>query len=414
MAANSAAGQPLRIGVAGLGVGASNALAEPHGMRSHPHVKLAAAADPRPVARDRFAQEFGGETFADVEEMCQKAPIDAVYILTPSRMHAAHAIIAAEHGKQIILDKPMGLSLAECDAVLAAVERGGVRLLVGHSQSLDAGIVKMTEIVRGGELGRPVMIESSFRSEWLYRPRSADELEPGTGEGSLVMRQGPVQVDIVRMLGGGLARGVRAMTSSIDPARPVDGSYLAYLEFDDGTPATLIFNSYAHFNSAELTWGYGLGGHRVAPEIGVQARRQITSFARPEDEWAYKDATRYGGPKARGLARAGESAHQFFGFTLVSCERGDIRQTPTGLRVYGDDAVRDVEVPAAHYSRVELDVMYRAWANDEPLAYHDGLWGRATTEVCLGILQSAKERQEIALTRQVALPRERGRQGVGG
>ena len=45
---------------------------------------------------------------------------------------------------------------------------------------------------------------------------------------------------------------------------------------------------------------------------------------------------------------AGESAHQFFGFTLVSCERGDIRQTPTGLRIYGDDAVREVEVPAAH------------------------------------------------------------------
>ena len=41
-------------------------------------------------------------------------------------------------------------------------------------------------------------------------------------------------------------------------------------------------------------------------------------FARPEDEWAHKDATRYGGPKARGIARAGESAHQFFGFTLVT------------------------------------------------------------------------------------------------
>jgi phthalate 4,5-cis-dihydrodiol dehydrogenase len=410
MAANGAPGKILRIGVAGLGVGASNALAEPNGMRGHPHVKVVAGADPRQVARDRFAQDFGGETFADVEEMCQKADLDAVYILTPSRMHAAHAILAAEHGKQILLDKPMGLTMEECDAVLAAVERNGVRLLVGHSQSLDSGIVKMAEIVRGGELGPPVMIESSFYSEWLYRPRSPDELEPGTGEGSLVMRQGPVQVDVVRMLGGGRARTVRAMTSARDAARPVEGSYLAYLEFEDGTPATLAFNSYAHFNSAELTWGYGLGGHRVAPDAGVQARRQIKEFARPEDEWAYKDATRYGGPKARGIARAGESAHQFFGFTLVSCERGAIRQTPTGLRIYGDDAVRDVEVPAEHYSKVELDVLYQAWANDEPLAYHDGLWGRATTEVCLAILQSARERREIPLTRQVALPRERGQQ----
>jgi phthalate 4,5-cis-dihydrodiol dehydrogenase len=414
MAANSTAGRMLRIGIAGLGVGGSNALGEATGMRGHAHVKLVAGADPRRVARDRFAQEFGGETFEDIEEMCEKGGIDAVYILTPSRLHAAHAIIAAEHGKQIILDKPMGLSMDECDAILDAVERCGVRILVGHSQSLDSGIVKMAEIVRSGELGRPVMIESSFFSEWLYRPRSADEMEPGTGEGSLVMRQGPVQVDIVRMLGGGQARSVRAMTSAMDASRPVEGSYMAYLEFEDGTPATLIFNSYAHFNSAELTWGYGLGGHTVAQDSGVQARRQIQGFARPEDEWAHKDATRYGGPKARGVARAGQSAHQFFGFTLVSCEQGDIRQTPDGLRIYGDDEVREVAVPAEHYARVELDVMYRAWVNDEPLAYHDGLWGRATTEVCLGILQSAKERKEITLTRQVGLPRERGRQGAGG
>ena len=152
----------------------------------------------------------------------------------------------------------------------------------------------------------------------------------------------------------------------------------------------------------------------MAQNVGEQARRQIQGFARPKNEWAHKDATRYGGPKARGVGCAGESTHQSLGFTLVSCEKGDIRQTPDGLRIYGDDAVRDVTVPAEHYAKVELDMLYRAWANDEPLAYHDGLWGRATTEVCLGILQSAKERKEITLTRQVGLPRERGRQGAGG
>src|SRR5262249_2404351 len=112
MAASGTEGRTLRIGIAGLGVGASNALGGAKGLRGHQHVKLGPGADPRPVARERFAQEFGGETFDDIEAMCQKAAIDVVYILTPSRMHAAHAILAAEHGKQIILDKPMGLSLA--------------------------------------------------------------------------------------------------------------------------------------------------------------------------------------------------------------------------------------------------------------------------------------------------------------
>lgn len=51
--------------------------------------------------------------------------------------------------------------------------------------------------------------------------------------------------------------------------------------------------------------------------------------------------------------------------------------------------------------------MYNAWANDEPLESHDGLWGKATTEVCLAILQSAKENKEIQLAHQVPPPAQR-------
>ena len=93
--------------------------------------------------------------------------------------------------------------------------------------------------------------------------------------------------------------------------------------------------------------------------------------------------------------------------TLVDCERGAIRMTPHGVMIYGEEEWREVTFPVELYTKTELDVMYRAWANDAPLEYHDGPWGRATTEVCLGILQSGRERRELPMRHQAALPSDR-------
>jgi len=60
-----------------------------------------------------------------------------------------------------------------------------------------------------------------------------------------VFRQGPHQIDTVRLLGGGLVRSVRAQTGRWLAARPVPGYYTAFLEFENGTPATIMHNGYA-------------------------------------------------------------------------------------------------------------------------------------------------------------------------
>jgi phthalate 4,5-cis-dihydrodiol dehydrogenase len=279
--------------------------------------------------------------------------------------------------------------------------------MVGHSQSLDAGVMKMLEIVRSGELGRPTMITSNYYTEWLYRPRSRAELDPATLEGSLTLRQGTVQLDMVRMLGGGMVRSVRGSTVIADRGRPVDGAYAAYLEFDDGTPATVTFNAYGHFDSAELTFGLGLYGRPRGREANLDAHRRNRAFASREEEFAFKDATRFGGSRARYGLDAPLDKHQIFGLTIVSCEHGALRQTPDGVMIYGEEEWREVKIPPRMYAEIELDMMYRAWADDAPLEYADGPWGKATTEVCFGILQSARERREIRMEHQVLLPLDR-------
>jgi predicted dehydrogenase len=397
------AGEPvLRIGIAGLGVASLNVFPE---LLAHPRVRVVAGADLRPSALDQFASQFGGETYSSVEAMCASPNVDAVYILTPNRFHAEHAILAAESGKHVFSDKPFGLTLEQADAMIAAAERNNVRLLCGHSQCLDPAILQMAALARSGELGRTLMVNTWFYSDWLYRPRSEDELNPTLGEG-LTMRQGPVQVDIVRMLGGGLARSVKAVAAAGDPARVIDGSFSAFLDFEDGSAATMAYSAYGYFDSNELTWGYGLQGYTSPTDLNARTHQRFRSFGSREAEIAFKDSTRFGnGRSGGGSEDRGARRHAFFGITVVTCEGGDIRQTPEGLRIYSRDGVRDLPVPAGpgyshRYTTTELDLMLDALDHDRPLASHDGRWGRATLEVCLGILQSSRERREVQLHRQ--------------
>jgi phthalate 4,5-cis-dihydrodiol dehydrogenase len=391
----------MRVGIAGLGAGAVNALAANPGLSNHPHVTLTAAADLRAEARDAFALRYNARAFEGVEAMCASGEIDAIYILTPNGLHAEHAVVAAEHKIHIIADKPMALSMADCDSMIEAANRNGVRLLVGHSQSLDSGILAMAEIIQSGRLGKPTLVTSTYYSEWLYRPRSREELDPQSGDGGITLRQGWVQLDILRMLGGGMVRSVRGITVVADPRRPVDGAYAALMQFADGMPATAVFDGYGYFDSAELTFGLGLYGRPRSSNTNVDARRLVASFATPDDEFAYKNETRFGGPRGGRAVDPPLDKHQFFGLTIVSCEGGALRQTPDGVMICEEDGWHEVPVRPRLYAEIELDIMYEAWANDAPLRSHDGAWGKATTELCLALLSSARERREVTLEHQV-------------
>ena len=396
---------PLNFGIIGLGAGAMNMIPE---LRANPNARIVAAADPRPEARERFERDFDGRAYDDAEGLCADPNVDVVYVMTPDEMHAAHTVMAAERGKQVILDKPMGLTLDECDSIIEATERNGTRVIVGHSQSLDLPILKMAEIANSGRLGSVVMIHTMFYSDWIYRPRAKEELMQHRG-GSIVRRQGPIQVDIARMIGGGMVRSVHARTNIVDTNRPIDGSFTAFLDFEGGHTATVTYDGYGHFNSAELTFGYTLQGTTMNPDLHVSSRKRIAAFPDADAEEAYKDTTRYGGSLNRPIDHpvSPDRRHAFFGLTLVSCEHGDMRQTPTGLTIYGDDANEKLEVPAGdgynrRYCSVEVDEMCRAVREDTPVRIHDAHWGKATQEVILGIIKSSEERREVFMEHQVA------------
>jgi phthalate 4,5-cis-dihydrodiol dehydrogenase len=126
----------------------------------------------------------------------------------------------------------------------------------------------------------------------------------------------------------------------------------------------------------------------------------------PEDEEQLKEGMRFGGQREGEFSHVwtGERKQPFFGFTLVSCEKGDIRQTPEGLKIYGETEQREISLPAGSRGReAEVEELYNAVVKGRPV-FHGGRWGAATLEVCLAMLESARLRKEITLSHQVPSP----------
>jgi len=388
------------MGMAGLGVASTQILPA---VSRLPYLQITAAADLRADALSKFRKEYDAAAFSSVEEMCRSSDVDFIYIATPNQLHAEHAITAATHKKHVIVEKPMAMSLEECEAMNAAAEKYGVKLLCGHTHSFDPPIRKIREIVKSGELGKLCMINTWNYNEFMYRPRMKHELATSRG---VVLNQGPHHVDIVRLIGGGMARSLRAMTGIWDKTRGYEGSYTSYLEFEDGTPATLVYSGYGFFDTAELFSWVGEGGQYREPETNLKVRRRLREVRSAEDEERLKEGMRFGGRREGEYSHlwSGERKQPFFGFTLVSCEKGDIRQTPTGLFIYGENDKREIDLPVGSRGReAEIEELYNAVVHKRPV-FHDGRWGEATLEVCLAMLESAKERKEILLSHQVPSP----------
>jgi len=234
--------------------------------------------------------------------------------------------------------------------------------------------------------------------------RSADleHLDTRLG-GGVTFRQGSHQFDILRFIGGGLLRSVRAMTGRGDAQRPTEDAHVVYMEFEDGTPASAVYSGADHFHTTELAFGIGEQGQRVDPTAYGRARQTLQKVGSRDAELGLKRAVRYGGNRAP--RPAGPAPHpSFFGLTLVSCEKGDIRQSAHGVYVYGEDERREVPLSTGDTGRdAVVRELYDAVVKAR-VPVHDGRWGKANLEVCLAVLASAQERREVLLSHQTATP----------
>ncbi len=397
----------LRVGMIGIGVGGAEILPAMEAMEG---IDLVAGADVVPTTLDRFRERYpAAKTHPSARELCDDKNVEAVWISSPNRFHAEHAVLAAERGKHIVVEKPMATTLEDAARMVEAAERHGVKMLAGHTRAFTTPIRAMRRLIASGRHGGLRALNIWAYSDWMLRPRTPDELDISQG-GGVPFRQGPHQIDTVRLLGGGMLRSLRAQVGQWMTERPIPGYYSAFLEFENGVPATIVHNGHGYFSGAELVpWGEDKSIYTVDQRVAF--RKSMRAGAR--DEASEKQAIRIGGAREQEYFREVSTpawAPEDMGLAIASLDRADVRQSQTGLFIHDDDGKRDVPLPggaetAIAQRRAELEELYAAVVDGKPL-WHDGRWGMATLEACLAMMRSARERREIMLRHQVPVPAE--------
>lgn len=222
-----AAGEALTVGLLGcgnFGRGLAKAFA------ATPRVRVVACADRNAEAAAGCAAALGARALSP-DALLAATDVAAVLICTPNATHRACVEAALAARKHVWCEKPMALTVEDCDAMLAAAGRAGVRFTVGHMQRHFPLLAAVREAVQAGAVGRPAMV-SLARREFLRR--GPGWLRQRQVVGGLQFQSSVHEFDWLRSAFGEVvqvcAQGVRA---------PLQG----YLDFPDGILVQLAFAS---------------------------------------------------------------------------------------------------------------------------------------------------------------------------
>ena len=407
--------KPLKMGVIGVGVGATQIMPN---MESLDEIDLMAAADTNPRVREAFQARFpDARVYDSAEGLCADPDVEAVWVATPNNWHSPHTVLAANSGKHVVSEKPMALNMREAEAMVEAADRNGVKLLCGHTLGFSPPVMEMRRIIQSGELGPLVALNNWAFTDWMLQARQPEELDESLG-GGVLYRQGPHQLDSLRLLGGGMVKTIRGTTGKWWPERHAVGYYSAFMEFE--------IRRHRNRNQQRFRLLHDRRPHSLErragprPHRGLHARRprphpRRTQAAGTRDEFEAKDALRIGSDHERRFwrgshprdAEAWRPAN--LGILVASCERGDLRQSRYGLYVYKDGGVEDRALSISRYQagREDLMELFNAVRLGAPV-YHDGRWGMATLELITGIMESSRTGKDVALTHQVPMADDYG------
>jgi predicted dehydrogenase len=187
----------------------------------------------------RLASAYGVPAFDELDQFLDH-PMDAVAIGSPSGLHAAQGSRAAERGLHLLVEKPIDVTPARADLLIAAAARAGVKLGVFFQDRVQPDIVRLHEAIASGRLGTPIL--ASARVKW-YRPPEYYSQSRWRGTwaldgGGALMNQGIHTVDLLHWMFGPVAR-IAARTRTALHRIEVEDTVVALVEFASGAVATL-------------------------------------------------------------------------------------------------------------------------------------------------------------------------------
>src|SRR5213083_1146141 len=258
-------------------------------------VRIAAVCGRTREKAERLAVRCGAAAYSDLERFLQHVPLDLVVIGSPSGLHAEQGIAAARRGLHVLVEKPIDVSTAGADRLIAEAARAGVTLGVIFQDRMKPGVARLKAIVDSGRLGTPILV--SARVRW-HRPPEYYAASTWRGTqaldgGGALMNQAVHTVDLLLWLFGPVRRVFGKVATRLH-AIQVEDTAVAALEFASGALGTI----------EAATSSYPRARHRSPPRRrSWRTRRRIVRCSRISSP-----RSRAGQPRAATVRKAGRAS----------------------------------------------------------------------------------------------------------
>jgi glucose-fructose oxidoreductase len=240
-----------KLGVALVGLGNYSRGQLGPALRETELCRLAGVVTGDPAKGAKWARDYGFPKtsvygYDTMARMADNPDIDIVYVVTPNGLHAEHCIAAAKAGKHIICEKPMGNSVADCDAIIAACRAARVQLSIGYRLFFDPYHIELMRLAREKDFGPLLKTEGDFGFVMDHHQWRATKKLAGGGP---LMDLGVYLIQAACMVAGGVAP--QAVTAQVGPkTRPdifadVEETISWTMEFASGQVSKAV-TSYAH------------------------------------------------------------------------------------------------------------------------------------------------------------------------
>jgi UDP-N-acetyl-2-amino-2-deoxyglucuronate dehydrogenase len=342
------------------------------------NARLVAVTDVVPAAAGTFAQRFGCAAEPSLASLLARDDIDVVTVCVPSGLHAEVGIQAAEAGKHLIVEKPIDVSLAAADRLIAAARQAGVALTVISQHRFDPGVVELRRLLDAGALGDLVLGEAS--TKW-HRTQAYYDSAAWRGtwalDGGALMNQGIHYADLLLWCMGPVTE-VTAVCATRTHQVEVEDVALALLRFASGVTGTLVASTAIVPGSAQRLEINGTGG-TIVIEDGMITRRALS------DDPAAPPDSEPGTPVRPGPAAPPGPGH--------AASPGPDPGAPAGPEpgAAADPAALGV---AAHAAQI-ADLLAAIDEGRRPLV--TGESARATLELIRAVYESARDGRTVTL-----------------
>jgi len=239
-----------------------------------PSCDIVAVSRGRPELAAAFAADIGARRwYSRWQELVADPEVDCVYVATPVDVHAAQAIAAAEAGKHVLCEKPMAMTTAECDRMIAACRADHVRLGIAYYRHFYPVILRIKALLESGEIGQPVFAQvNAF--EYFDPPPDHPRrwlLDPARAGGGPMMDFGCHRLEVLMHLFGAVRR-TTAVTANVVFDRAVEDTAAVLLQFEGG-PLAAVTVTHAAEERQDTLQVFGTRGSLHVDELNAGSLR---------------------------------------------------------------------------------------------------------------------------------------------